>query len=870
MCALQLRDFELEIGPALDGVYPVAVLNSPSGQARGRMTLPWPAAKLPQRIAAWEDAVAGAGGPQAGNQARTWAGALFAALFAGDVLTVYERSRQAAEDNGYGLRLKLRLNAAELIPLPWEFLYDPRRGEYLALSRWTPLVRYLELPLGEQTLAVKPPLRILGVASTPTDASMLDVAGEKARLEEAIEPLSRAGKVELVWLEGQSWRALQGALQGGPWSVLHFIGHAVFDEAEAQGVLLLADDEGRAAPISAAQLGGLLADHRGLRLAVLNACEGGKGSADGRSSSLAAGVVRHGLPAVLAMQYAISDRAAIEFTTSFYSALAAGLPIDAAVSEARKAIDLAQPGALEWGTLQLTMRTPDGALWQVQPARRSPRAVWLAAGAAALVVLALLAWLGSNQARLARAVNQPTPTATASPTPARMSGTFNIAIADFGQLDPATGQVSASEEGRLLSQWLAENLEAELQSTARRDLPGRVEVWHDAVENPRKNVQLGIMPGASPEERQQAAAQLASEIRATLVIYGDIVGQGPEAQLDIQIFLPPALSSVDFGDLVGAQRLGRPVAGPFDAGDPLGAVVVEQEMRWRGQALYWLTLGLVQQLLGQPQQALSIFDRAEQTLQDWPEQEGKEILYFFQGREHFFLSRQRAGEAREAALDAAEQSLRRALALNPQYARARAALGSVSRRRAELISDPAARLASPELARAIEAQQQAWQDAQAARDPLLAAVVQVALAKSYRLQGETYYLLERHADAQTAFDQAVAEAAQTMAPLEQARAYRLLAQSYETTAAARLQQADSLRRTNHLPAARERIGDAVSAYQSCLAQAEQASRDQILLNEVIGPTPAGVDAEDGAATAGCRQGLSLAQQMAHDLGATSP
>jgi hypothetical protein len=80
---------------------------------------------------------------------------------------------------------------------------------------------------------------------------------------------------------------------------------------------------------------------------------------------MAAVLVRRGLPAVLAMQYEISDEAAIEFTTSFYRALVANLPIDAAVSEARKAISLAVAGSLEWGTPALFMRAPDGIIWKL-------------------------------------------------------------------------------------------------------------------------------------------------------------------------------------------------------------------------------------------------------------------------------------------------------------------------------------------------------------------------------------------------------------------------------------------------------------------------------------------------------------------------
>ena len=159
--------------------------------------------------------------------------------------------------------------------MPWEFLYDPRPAEFVALSRHTPIVRYLELPLGEPDLAVKPPIRILGLVANPTGVPALDIEREKTRVEQALQPLG--DKVELVWLPGQTVHDLQTALQGGPWHVFHFVGHAAADGGSGEGVLLLADEQGNPDPLSATQLGRLLADQRTLRLAVLNACQGARG-----------------------------------------------------------------------------------------------------------------------------------------------------------------------------------------------------------------------------------------------------------------------------------------------------------------------------------------------------------------------------------------------------------------------------------------------------------------------------------------------------------------------------------------------------------------------------------------------------------------
>ncbi len=76
------------------------------------------------------------------------------------------------------------------------------------------------------------------------------------------------------------------------------------------------------------------------------------------------------VPAVLAMQFPISDPAAIALSREFYSALADGYPIDAALSEARKA-DQEAGGPLEWGTPVLFSRSDDNRLIEM-PRRRRP------------------------------------------------------------------------------------------------------------------------------------------------------------------------------------------------------------------------------------------------------------------------------------------------------------------------------------------------------------------------------------------------------------------------------------------------------------------------------------------------------------------
>ncbi|MBM3135344.1 MAG: CHAT domain-containing protein, partial [Chloroflexi bacterium] len=297
---------------------------------------------------------------------------LFDALFTGEVRSRYDVSQREAARQDRGLRLRLYVQSPELAVLPWEFLYDPRQAEYVCLSRHTPVVRYLELPQVIEPLTVTPPLRILGMIASPCDLAPLDLAHEKQRVEKAIHDLQGRGLVDLTWLEGQTWRDLQRVMRGGPWHVFHFIGHGGFDRSAEEGFIALADEEDKMQRLPATQLARLLADQDSLRLALLNSCEGARGSQRDIFSSTAAILVRRSIPAVLAMQYEITDQAAIEFARTFYEALADGLPVDAAVTEGRKAISLAVTSTIEWGTPVLYMRSPDGVLFQV--ARPSPAA----------------------------------------------------------------------------------------------------------------------------------------------------------------------------------------------------------------------------------------------------------------------------------------------------------------------------------------------------------------------------------------------------------------------------------------------------------------------------------------------------------------
>jgi hypothetical protein len=145
------------------------------------------------------------------------------------------------------------------------------------------------------------------------------------------------------------------------------MGHGGFDK-EHGGTLLFTDSAGRGAPVTGSDLGVMLRDHTSMRLAVLNACQAGRTDPEDPFAGVSDTLVRRGIPAVIAMQFEITDAAAVEFAPALYGAIAAGYPIDAAVAEARKAIYTVSP--LEWATPVLCLRGDDAHLFDVSQASR--------------------------------------------------------------------------------------------------------------------------------------------------------------------------------------------------------------------------------------------------------------------------------------------------------------------------------------------------------------------------------------------------------------------------------------------------------------------------------------------------------------------
>ncbi len=159
---------------------------------------------------------------------------------------------------------------------------------------------------------------------------------------------------------------LQERLEDRPYHLFHYIGHGEFDEVTNEGYLLLEDENGGVDEVSGEKMGIILRDHSTLRLAVLNACKGARVSSTHSYAGVAQKLLINGdIPAVIAMQFKISDFAAIMFARNFYKAIANGYPIDAALSETRKNMYVGD-NDVEWATPVLYMRTSDGHFFDIK------------------------------------------------------------------------------------------------------------------------------------------------------------------------------------------------------------------------------------------------------------------------------------------------------------------------------------------------------------------------------------------------------------------------------------------------------------------------------------------------------------------------
>ncbi len=295
---------------------------------------------------------------------------LFRALFHEDVRENYLLSRgrsEALPDRGLRIRLVLPAESGDLAllqALPWELLYCEETGDFLARNVLTPLVRQLAIPKVSSALSADGGggVRILVAVANPEGSVPLAEADERARI---VAACARQRGAEVRLLRATTLTGLYEAVRSEHFQVVHFIAHGDFDAEAGEGHLLLETAERRPFAVPGPVLAETLRASRELRLVFLNSCETARQAhLPGQDPLLgtAAALVRRGVPAVLAMQFPISDPVALTFSEAVYRSLMRGSALDAAVADGRLALYQADPDSWEWITPVLLTALSEASL----------------------------------------------------------------------------------------------------------------------------------------------------------------------------------------------------------------------------------------------------------------------------------------------------------------------------------------------------------------------------------------------------------------------------------------------------------------------------------------------------------------------------
>ncbi|MEZ4869925.1 MAG: CHAT domain-containing protein [Caldilineaceae bacterium] len=351
--------FELLVGERRGDGYPLTVTQSPAGEANGLCRLDPRDGELLDTLGVVEsndtdaDFLAGLGDY------------LFNELFVGEIGALYRSSLNMVRAQERRLRVQLRIEPPELAALPWEYLYDAAEDAFLAISPETALVRFVPMRLPVRPSKITLPLRVLVVIAQPHDQPALNVAREKAILEEALAERIAQGKLALQMEEHATVAKISQALRSFQPHVFHFVGHGAFRDDRT--TIVLEDADANAHFVDEQLFRELFAGCQETRVAVLNACQTATTSSSQPLAGLAPRLLQRQLSAVVAMQYPIADTSALVFAREFYRSLALGYGVDAAIAEARKGIFIeVGSDAPDWGTPVLFLRAKDSHLFEVE------------------------------------------------------------------------------------------------------------------------------------------------------------------------------------------------------------------------------------------------------------------------------------------------------------------------------------------------------------------------------------------------------------------------------------------------------------------------------------------------------------------------
>ncbi len=402
-----------------------------------------------------------------------------------------------------------------------------------------------------------------------------------------------------------------------------------------------------------------------------------------------------------------------------------------------------------------------------------------------------------------------------------MQGTFNIAVAEFGEMD-SNGEIHPSETGELMSEWAVNYLRSEL---------------------PKEDANLLVWPNESKFftgtrvklVQPDTAEKTASTINADLLLYGYIDTRSKPPQLILNFWVAPQ-NEYKFEDMLGNIRIGKPIR-VVDLSNP--GIEVRSELERQSTTVAFIAMGLAQQQLGQSEDALEDFLTAENTAQQ------SEMVQFFIGREYLFISDLQS-DRQEELWQKAEDAFLKAITINDQYARAYISLGALNMKRATSLVDQVLELRQAPDPQAMQWVEQAIGSYQKVLDLKpdseeygnpVEEVARLALGNAYRLQGIIFHLQGDMESALNALDQSIQllEGSRQIfeATVPEHESYRrYLAQAHEYLGIAFQYQGYSFDAIQDYDSALAAYQKSIEAFNQCILQGG-GSPDLVIQDNII-------------------------------------
>ena len=254
-------------------------------------------------------------------------------------------------------QFSITLNTNDL-ELPWELMsYD---GKFLCLEK--PVAR---MPMGKafprkykEIVKTEKVLNFLLIYSDYKNNLTFGRNEIKLIEEKLTEDWESEVKIKTLIQEEATGRALNDVLRTGTYDVIHYIGHAMFDEEkpDLSGLLLYGGER-----FFAQKMKRLL---EGKPLVFLNACQTGRSANEETpqmiedylqkpAEGLASSMIYGGALGCIGSLWPIYDRPAAEFAVEFYSKVLEGCMIGDAMRCARSAIYQKYPNQITWAAFVL-------------------------------------------------------------------------------------------------------------------------------------------------------------------------------------------------------------------------------------------------------------------------------------------------------------------------------------------------------------------------------------------------------------------------------------------------------------------------------------------------------------------------------------